>query len=375
MQFRSTWLTVALVALLSTLAVVRVHASGSDVVELTVDNFDSVVDGSKPVLVEFFAPWCGHCKTLAPVYEQLATGFAHAKDKVVIAKVDADQHRSLGSRFDVQGFPTLKLFSQDPKQPLAYDGGRDLESLSQFITDKTGVRARIAKEKTYVRALTTADFDTVALDPTKGVLVEFYAPWCGYCKQLAPIYEKVAKVFANEPNCLVTKLDATVDPDVASRYDVTGYPTIKFFPAGAETAPVEYDAGRTEADFVEYLNKHCGTHRLADGGLDATAGLVEKMNQYVDQFYQAADAKRQSVIKQAGEAAKQLTSTYAQYYVKVMAKVASNKEFVTKEFDRLNKILTERELTPSSADSFNIRKNILDLFRKVVPKQAGHDEL
>ena len=52
---------------------------------------------------------CGHCKHLAPVYEELADAYLHAKDKVTIAKVDADAHRDLGQRFGVSGFPTLKV--------------------------------------------------------------------------------------------------------------------------------------------------------------------------------------------------------------------------------------------------------------------------
>jgi protein disulfide-isomerase A6 len=109
-------------------------ASASNVVDLTPENFDKVLDGSKPAFVEFYAPWCGHCKNLIPVrhlhhfaiitiftlhllicgeqvYEVFADAFAHAKDKVVIAKVDADAHSSLGSRFDVKGYRISPLGS------------------------------------------------------------------------------------------------------------------------------------------------------------------------------------------------------------------------------------------------------------------------
>ncbi|CAN0548325.1 unnamed protein product, partial [Laminaria digitata] len=59
----------------------------SAVVDLTLDTFDSIVmDPSKNTLVEFYAPWCGHCKTLAPIYEKLGNIFAAEKD-VVVAKV------------------------------------------------------------------------------------------------------------------------------------------------------------------------------------------------------------------------------------------------------------------------------------------------
>src|SRR4051794_6691381 len=101
-------------------------ASASAVVDLLPDNFDDIVlKSGKPALVEFFAPWCGHCKTLAPVYEELAGTFASVKDKVTIAKVDADAHKDLGRRFGVQGFPTLKWFDGKSDTPSDYSSGRD----------------------------------------------------------------------------------------------------------------------------------------------------------------------------------------------------------------------------------------------------------
>lgn len=80
----------------------------SAVLDLIPDNFDDVVlKSGKPALVEFFAPWCGHCKKLAPVYEELASSLDFAKDRISIAKVDADAEKDLGKRFGVQGFPTV----------------------------------------------------------------------------------------------------------------------------------------------------------------------------------------------------------------------------------------------------------------------------
>ena len=140
---------------------------------------DIVLKSGKPALVEFFAPWCGHCKSLAPVYEELATNFEFAKDKVTIAKVDADAEKDLGRRFGVQGFPTLKWFDVKSDEPEDYKSGRDLESLTAFITEKTGVKAKAKKgEKTAVEMLTDTTFkEQVGGD--KDALVAFTAPWCG----------------------------------------------------------------------------------------------------------------------------------------------------------------------------------------------------
>lgn len=169
------------ILLASCLAILIGLASASSaVIDLIPTNFDSVVlKSGKPALVEFFAPWCGHCKNLAPVYEELAQLFAHAEDKVTIGKVDADEHRELGQKYGVQGFPTLKWFDGKNGKPEDYSGGRDLESLAAFITQKTGVKPKgPKKEPSKVEMLTDDNFmETVGGD--KHVFVAFTAPWCG----------------------------------------------------------------------------------------------------------------------------------------------------------------------------------------------------
>lgn len=155
--------------------------AASSVINLTPSNFDSVVlKAGKPALVEFFAPWCGHCKTLAPVYEELASSFAASSSKVSIANVDADEHKSLGKRFSVQGFPTLKWFDgTSGSQPEDYNGGRDLESLQNFVTEKTGVKPKkVRAAPSYVEVLTDTTFKQ-QIGSDKDVLVAFTAPWCG----------------------------------------------------------------------------------------------------------------------------------------------------------------------------------------------------
>jgi protein disulfide-isomerase A6 len=150
------------------------------VLDLSSKNFDDVVlKSNKPALVEFFAPWCGHCKSLAPVYEELGQAFAGSADKVSIAKVDADNHKDLGKRFGVQGFPTLKWFDGKSDKPEEYSGGRDLESLTKWVTDKTGIKPKVKKAApSAVEMLSDASFKE-QIGGDKDVLVAFTAPWCG----------------------------------------------------------------------------------------------------------------------------------------------------------------------------------------------------
>lgn len=90
----------------------------------------------------------------------------------------------------------------------SYRGGRTVEDLVNFLNDKTGSRLRYVKPPEFVVTLTPDNFDKIVKDPTKDVLVEFYAPWCGHCKALAPKYEQAAKAFQGEENVVVAKIDA-----------------------------------------------------------------------------------------------------------------------------------------------------------------------
>jgi protein disulfide-isomerase A6 len=74
-----------------------------------------------------------------------------------------------------------------------------LDSLSKFIEEKSKLRAKTKKtEPSKVITLTDSTFDKVVMDSEKDVFVKFYAPWCGHCKNLAPVWESLAKTFAND---------------------------------------------------------------------------------------------------------------------------------------------------------------------------------
>jgi protein disulfide-isomerase A1 len=459
-------LVIALFALARTAEVTEEEG----VLVLTDDNFDQVLKEHESILVEFYAPWCGHCKKLAPEYAKAAQTLRHDNPPIYLAKVDATVHKTVSGRYGIEGFPTLKLFQNG--QPTDYNGGRTESELISWMRKKTGPStktlntveevenfhngaevavvyfgndaghletfSRVArsmddvlfgttddeeprthygvkpghvvlfkkfddkrndhtqelteeglrafinqhssplvmhfdekcaqvifgksqpglflyrdrnseKSAEYDRVLTTvaadlkgklqvvltgitegletrlaeyigvtsADlpsvrihdtrhdlkkftmegeineenvrkfvddwehgrlranlksqevpesqtedvhvlvgkaFNDVVLDPTKDVLVEFYAPWCGHCKKLAPIYDEVAKKLKHNTNLVLAKMDATAN-EVES-VSIQGFPTIKFWPANNKNQPIDFNEERTVEGFIKFLQKH-----------------------------------------------------------------------------------------------------------------------
>jgi len=114
------------------LFILCISVQSSDVIDATDKTFQKIVLDSKlPVFVKFYAPWCGHCKSLAPVWDKIATNL---KDIVSVVKVDCTGEQSLCSRYGVQGYPTLKLFKKGKAKD--YQQQRDAASLMRFATDE-----------------------------------------------------------------------------------------------------------------------------------------------------------------------------------------------------------------------------------------------
>jgi len=337
----------------------------AQVVDLTPDNFDSFVGKDKGAFVEFFAPWCGHCKNLAPAYEVVGESFGKSKD-VVIAKVDADAHNELGGRFGVSGFPTLKWFPKGSSTPEDYNGGRSADDIINFINGKAGTNVRVKKAPSNVVDLDDKNFNSIALNTQKDVLAEFYAPWCGHCKHLAPDYEKVAAAFAGEKNVVVAKLDADNYKDLAGKYGVSGFPTLLWFGKDNKENPERYDKARDVQSFVDYINSKAGTHRLASGRLEEDAGRISSLDSIAVKFISGDKA---ALTKEATTEAGKLTGDdekNGKYYVKVMETIQSKgAEFVDNEIARLNKLM-EGSVAPAKVDEFTVKQNILRAFKNYV---------
>lgn len=437
--------------------------SGSDVIVGTSENFSRLISDNEHVLVEFYAPWCGHCKNLEPEYEKAATTLAEQGSAIKLVKVDATVETDLASTYGIQGYPTLKFFRSGI--PIEYESGRTAGDIVSWVIKKSGppsttlanadaVAAFVAERpavvgtfadgsadlETFIAAAKASDdfkfgntvgdktvitlytvdegekvyqgeisasaitawvkaegypalqeldqhvwqrsstsrtslfvifcdpedtsvmavaqevakankgkvqstfmnsntngqlaerwgasgnvfptaclisyakeepalfvwdeeneaafnaeglqrfidnglagtyknyrksepipaenngpvtvivgktYEQIVMDNSKDVIVEYYAPWCGHCKQLAPTYEELGKKFANVDSVVIAKIDATANS--FDGVDVQGFPTIYLFPANDKTNPILYEGSRELQDLVDWVSKNAAT--------------------------------------------------------------------------------------------------------------------
>ena len=107
----------------------------ANVNNISTDNFDSeVLQAGKPVLVDFWAPWCGPCKMLGPIVETLAD---ENVDKINVGKLNVDENQSLAAQFGVRGIPTL-IFFKGGKEVKRIVGAQNKNQLQKVIDEVIG---------------------------------------------------------------------------------------------------------------------------------------------------------------------------------------------------------------------------------------------
>uniref|UniRef100_A0AAX7SJW1 protein disulfide-isomerase n=1 Tax=Astatotilapia calliptera TaxID=8154 RepID=A0AAX7SJW1_ASTCA len=170
-----------------------------------------------------------------------------------------------------------------------------------FCTLAVAINAEIAEEED-VLVLKKSNFDE-ALQAHPNILVEFYAPWCGHCKALAPEYAKAAGMLKAESSDIrLAKVDATEETELAQEYGVRGYPTIKFFKGGDKESPKEYSAGRQADDIVNWLKKRTGPAVATLNEVTDAESLIADNEVAVIGFFKDAESAGAQAYEKAAQA-------------------------------------------------------------------------
>lgn len=156
---------------------------------------------------------------------------------IVAARNEKSQKFNMKEEFSVENF---EKFVQD-----FVDGKLEPHLKSEPVPESNDGPVKVAVAQ---------NFEELVTQNPKDILIEFYAPWCGHCKKLAPAYEELGTKMADE-DVEIVKMDATAN-DVPAPFEVHGFPTLYWMPKNLKSSPQRYEGGRELDDFVKYIAKH-----------------------------------------------------------------------------------------------------------------------
>lgn len=205
-------------------------------------------------------------ETLKPIAEQY-------KGKINFATIDAKAFggHAVNLNLKADKFPAFAIHNMTDNKKYPYDQELviNAETIGKHASTFVGgtLEPVIKSEEipetqdSPVTVVVAKNYDEIVLDDNKDVLLEIYAPWCGYCKALAPKYDVLGQLYSqagHNDKVIIAKVDATAN-DIPDEID--GFPTIKLFKAGDKSNPVTFKGGRTVEDLIEFVKE--GKHQLS----------------------------------------------------------------------------------------------------------------
>ncbi|KAI6179545.1 DnaJ-like protein subfamily C member 10 [Aphelenchoides besseyi] len=191
--------------------------------------FDELVVNKPPeeiFVIDFFAPWCGPCQQLAPEYRKVARIVQEETDLISFGSVDCEAHRELCRQNNIRSYPTIRVFANGRHFDYPANWWRDHGSIRQWLLQFLPTNVENADENRLNELL--------EVETKLAVMVDYFAPWCGFCQQLAPIYDQASRMM--EGRVHFVKVDCVEQPNACTRAGISAYPTIKLYTPGKRSS-------------------------------------------------------------------------------------------------------------------------------------------
>jgi len=244
--------------------------------EIGPENFQKFVERGLPLIWFFLGP--AEDPLTAPTIQIGETLAAEFKGRLSLVTLDGVKWAEHGKHFGVDSTKLPGIVAEDREEGHNFvfpqNAELSVEALRTHLQDfvdgklKPTLKSQPIPESQSgpVFTLVGDNFEAEVINNDKDVLVEFYAPWCGHCKSLAPKYEKLAERFAGNDKVRIAAMDATEND--ATGVKVKGFPTLYFFPGNDKKHPKQYDGERNEDAMEEYIRKHGSNFKAATEGAD-----------------------------------------------------------------------------------------------------------
>ncbi|EOA88951.1 hypothetical protein ACJQWK_05622 [Exserohilum turcicum] len=239
---RTTTLFAATAALALNAHAESMYSKNSAVVQITGMDYDRVIAKSNYTsIVEFYAPWCGHCKNLKPAYETAAKSLQGIA-KVAAINCDEEMNKPFCGKMGVQGFPTLKIVRPSKKQgkPTVedYQGARSAKGIVEAVKDKVPNSVKRVNDKNLDEWLQENK------DTAKAILFSEKGVVSATMRALAIDFAGIVSV---------AQIRKT-EKGAVEKYGITEYPSLILIPVSSDT-PIKYDGKLEKAAMVEFLSQ------------------------------------------------------------------------------------------------------------------------
>lgn len=356
----------------------------SNIIVANDENFDDLVlNSDKTSFVKFYAEWCSHCKKMQPEWERLADSYANVEN-VQIVEIDADKYRTIGKRYNIASYPTLKLFRADAlSDPIDFSGKREQEYLANFLVNQVGAKGKKVGPASKVVQLHDGNIEKlIELKDRYGLFVFTKEKDCDECIDARKSFDDVSHAFHKELEKIIIgeiKKNGDEPTDwIRDMYEVTEYPSIVFVDKGDIQKYELYNDSMDASTLIQFINTKIGTKRASNGLLDTQAGIIPDIDESLKKFIGINIVDRREYVSEFIKNLKTVDDSVFKNEVKYYALVVNqfitgNNEYVESELAKFSKRLQDKSVESEAKDLINMKINLLNHIKELITEETYRD--